>query len=547
MKAKEFNYTKGVLTLIFISTVIRIALALILDLAEDEAYFRTFALFPELSNFDKPPMIGWIIQLFTNNLYFNSEFAIRLSSILCGSTSMWVIYIIARRLSRETAGFYSVLLYATSFYFSIYSSLLALPESPQTLFYLLSLYFIIEALFPRRKNCEESTIISNMAYILAGIFIGLSILSEFSSAMIWPAIFIYLLIYNRSQFKRLALYLSLITSLLFLIPLYIWYFGYNLPGSQYITLLFNFNGSFPIREMAKGLLVVIVLNNPINIAIIFYSIVKFNKRKIRDNKFNLLITISSITAITFLSLSVFSGIFIYAISHTFIPLLFIAGDYMSKQLINREKLTLHPYLNGSIYLYITLLSIITLNNYTGIINNNVFVSKSSLTKPDHYLSHQFGWSDLTTKFSSFLEKERSLEYLNSSFFIVENNYKKAAIIDYYIASPNNMAVKAIGTLSEIRKYAWITQKLKFFKKGENAYYIDDSSSPENAIKFGESYYQKVEKASVVYIMKMGKPVKKYTIYRFLNLKTLPVQNNIEVVNRFYTNLQPQQINSNQIL
>lgn len=46
MKAKEYNYTKGVLTLIFISTVIRIALSLILDLAEDEAYFRTFALFP---------------------------------------------------------------------------------------------------------------------------------------------------------------------------------------------------------------------------------------------------------------------------------------------------------------------------------------------------------------------------------------------------------------------------------------------------------------------------------------------------------------------
>lgn len=529
MKATQYNYKKGVLALIFISAVIRISLAFILDLGEDEAYFRTFALFPELSNFDKPPMIGWMIQLFTNNLFFNSEFAIRLSSIVCGSASMWVIYITARRLSGESAGFYSVLLFTTSFYFSIYSSLLALPESPQTLFYLLSLYFLIEALFPRRCNCEESNVLCNMAYILAGIFIGLSILSEFSSAIIWVALFFYLALFNREQLKNPALYLSLVTSLLFLVPVYIWYFGYSLPGAEYLTLLFHYNGTFPLDKILNGLFIIIILSNPVNLVIIANSLSKFLKgERAIESKYKLLITISSVTALVFLSLSVFSGIFALSLSHAFIPLLFIAGDQLSKQINNGKKRILFPSLKTSIYLYFFVLSVIITNNYTGFINNNIFVSQNSFScVQKNYLSDQYGWKELTIKFNSFLEKERTNSNFNSYFYIIENCYKKAAIVDYYVAAPNSMVVKALGTLPQIRKYSWITHKLGSFKKGDNAYYIDDSSAPGQALEFGQIYFQTVEKASDIYIMRQNRPVKRYTVYRFLNMINIPVQDQLD--------------------
>lgn len=528
MKASQTNYKKAVLALIFISAIVRVALAFIIDLGEYEAYFRTFALFPELSNFDKPPMIGWMIQLFTNNLYFNSEFAIRFSSIVCGSASMWVIYITARRLSNQAAGFYSVLLFTTSFYFSIYSSLLALPESPQTLFYLLSLYFIIEALLPRRENCQESVIISNMAYVLAGIFIGLSILSEFSSVVIWPAIFIYLLLFDCAQFKRGALYLSIVTSLLFLIPVYIWYFGYSLPGAQYLSLIFSYNGAFPIEKILKGILVVIALNNPVTLAVISRSLYKFVKgEESKENRYKLLITISFVTAITFLLLSVFSGIFVYSLSLAFIPLLFIAGNQISKQIKNRNRIILSISIKSSVYLYLSVISLIVVNIYTGVLNNNMFVSQNSFyDRSNNYLSDQYGLKDFTSKFNSFLEQEKVRGKLDTYYYIVDNNYKKAAIVDYYIAAPNNMVVKTIGALPQIRKYAWITQKLGFFKIGESAYYIDDSSSPAAAYEFGSSYFQRVEKASDIYITRLNKPVKRYTIYRFINMTKTPVQNQL---------------------
>lgn len=529
MKATEYNYKRAVLALIFISAVVRVFLAFILDLGDDEAYFRTFALFPELSNFDKPPMIGWMIQLFTNNLFFNSEFAIRLSSIVCGCASMWVIYITARRLSGEAAGFYSVLLFATSFYFSLYSSLLALPESPQTLFYLLALYFIVEAVLPRKCNCEESALICNMAYILAGIFIGLSILSEFSSAIIWLAIFIYILLFNRSQLKKPALYLAVITSMLFLIPVYIWYFGYSLPGAHYLNLIFSYHGTFPIEQILRGLFVVIILSNPVNLLIIINSLYKHIKQKEASlGKYKLLVTISAVTAVLFLSLSIFSGIFVYSLSHALIPLLFIAGDQLSKKVnnnISTKKLT--PSLKSSIYLYIIAISIIVVNNYTGIINNNMFVPKNSISAvTNNYIYDKFGWKDLTSEFTLFLEKERANSNSNTYFYFIENNFNKAAIVDYYVAAPNNMVVKTVGSLPEIRKYAWITNKLGFFKMGENAYYIDYNSNPNAAIQFGKVYFQKVEKATDIYIMRLDKPVKRFTVYRFLNMISIPIQNQL---------------------
>ncbi len=528
MRVTDYNYKKAVMALIIIGAIVRVTLALILDLGEYEAYFRTFALFPELSDFDKPPMIGWMIQLFTNNLFFNSEFAIRLSSIFCGSASMWVIYIIARRLNGEAAGFYSVLLFTTSFYFSIYSSLFALPESPQTLFYLLSLYFIIEALLPRRNECGESIIICNMAYILAGIFIGFSILSEFSSAVIWPAILLYIALFDQKQFKNPALYLSVVTSLLFLIPVYIWYFGYNLPGAEYINLIVKYNGSFPIEKMLKGICLVILINNPLNLAIITTSLIKqIRDKSLNENKYRLLITISAITAVTFLSLSIFSGMFVYSISHAFIPLIFIAGNQISK-FIKRENKSYFTYsLKSSIYLFIIILSIIVINNYTGFVNNNIFVNENIFSsKSNDYLTHQYGWKDLNSKFGSFLEEEKTHGNNNTFFYIIEDNYKKAAITDYYVGAPNSMYVKAVGTLPQIRKYAWITKKLGFFKIGDNAYYIDDSSSPEKAYQFGKIYFEKVEKASDIYIMRFNRPVRRFTVYRFLNMINIPVQDQL---------------------
>ena len=65
----KIRYKYWTLYIIAISTIIRGITAYILELGEEESYYWTFAKFPELSNFDQPPMLGWFIQLFSHNLF----------------------------------------------------------------------------------------------------------------------------------------------------------------------------------------------------------------------------------------------------------------------------------------------------------------------------------------------------------------------------------------------------------------------------------------------------------------------------------------------
>ena len=81
---KESDYKRYVIILIAISAAVRSLLAVFINLGGEEAYYWTFAQFPELGSFDQPPMIGWFIQLFTNNLALPGEFFLRLSSIITG-------------------------------------------------------------------------------------------------------------------------------------------------------------------------------------------------------------------------------------------------------------------------------------------------------------------------------------------------------------------------------------------------------------------------------------------------------------------------------
>ena len=79
------SYRYKVLVLILISTLVRGFMAAVLELGNDEVYYRLYALYPDWSHFDHPVMVGVFIQLFSINLLFESELAIRMSSVLIGA------------------------------------------------------------------------------------------------------------------------------------------------------------------------------------------------------------------------------------------------------------------------------------------------------------------------------------------------------------------------------------------------------------------------------------------------------------------------------
>jgi hypothetical protein len=110
------NHKKTLILLLAVSAVVRALLAGWIELGTDEAYYWTFAKYPDWSHFDHPGMVGWVMQLFTLNLLFQSEFFLRLASVVFMTLNTWIMYRIGRELKDEATGLWSALLYTASVY-----------------------------------------------------------------------------------------------------------------------------------------------------------------------------------------------------------------------------------------------------------------------------------------------------------------------------------------------------------------------------------------------------------------------------------------------
>ena len=93
---KSRQLHSAMLILVLLSLIIRVFLAAFLEFGNDEVYYWTYALYPDLSHFDHPPMVGFLIQLSTLNLLLDSEFFIRLGAVLLGTFNIWLVYLIGK-------------------------------------------------------------------------------------------------------------------------------------------------------------------------------------------------------------------------------------------------------------------------------------------------------------------------------------------------------------------------------------------------------------------------------------------------------------------
>ena len=102
MRIREDKIDNYLLWLLVISALIRAFLAAFLEFGNDEVYYWTYAKYPDWSHFDHPGMVGWVMQLFSLNLLFDSELALRLSSVVFMTINTYIIYKTATGPQAET-------------------------------------------------------------------------------------------------------------------------------------------------------------------------------------------------------------------------------------------------------------------------------------------------------------------------------------------------------------------------------------------------------------------------------------------------------------
>jgi len=163
-----------VLLLIAVATTVRLFFASQIELGNDEVYYWTYALYPDWSHFDHPPMVGVVAQLSSLNQFFTDDFFLRLGSILLSAASTWIIFSIGKKIKNSRAGLYAVFLFAGSIYCSIISGFSLTPDAPLVFFWLLAIDAMIDFL-PK----EQITSTERKKMIWFGVVVGLAMLSKY--------------------------------------------------------------------------------------------------------------------------------------------------------------------------------------------------------------------------------------------------------------------------------------------------------------------------------------------------------------------------------
>lgn len=492
--------------LLAISAIIRGFAAASIEFGNDEVYYWTYALYPDWSHFDHPPMVGWMIQLFSLNLLFDSEFFIRLSSILFMTADTYIIFRIGKEIRDAQTGLYAALLYTASIYAFVITGVFILPDTPLNLFWLLSFWMAVK--YFKNDECQSKYL------LLLGLFAGLAILSKYTGAYIWVGVGLYILIFDRKQFKNPFLYLSVLITAVCCIPILYWnvennFISFTFHGER-VSLFGKPRFDYFGTELAGELF----YNNPVNFVLIIIAVVAAFKGKIGMAKPMLRLTLC--TALPLIATFLFFSLTRQTLPHWNAPAYSLLILLVACMLCDKN-----PRQNGKIAIPKAITSALCVVIFTvgfGIIEINTgFIPLDHHTEPeklgrDDFTLDMYGWRQLETKFATLREQKIAEGLMHEEDGIVADEWFPLANLDYYVAQPLGMKVMGVGYPSKLHKYLWINEKRGGFEKGEDFWFLTDSRYLKDPNALYPGGFQSIEPIDTITIERGGRPTKNFFVY-----------------------------------
>ena len=432
MRIKDQNINKILIWLLVISALVRGILAAWMEFGNDEVYYWTYALYPDWSHFDHPPMVGWVIQLFSLNLLFDSEFFIRLASVVFMTANTYIIFRIGKELKDALTGIYSALLYTASIYAFVITGIFIMPDTPLMLFWLLAIWMAVRSL----------SLSKGRFILLFGLFAGLAMLSKYSGVFLWVGMGLYILIFNRKQLKNPYLYLSLLISAICCIPILYWnlqndFISFSFHGARVGGNKLNFS-TFGTEIAGE-----FFYNNPVNFILAIIAVVAAFKRKINIEKpaQRLILCIALPLILVFLFFSLTRPTLPHWNAPAYVLLILLSAVYLRDKQSETEKLPKSIIAALSVLVFTLVVGVAEIK--TGFIPLDKHTNPEQLGRDDFTLD-MYGWRQLGEKFADFRKQKIAEGVMKPEDGIVSNQWFPLANLDYYVARPLGIRVMGLG-------------------------------------------------------------------------------------------------------
>ncbi|MDE2179238.1 MAG: glycosyltransferase family 39 protein [candidate division NC10 bacterium] len=195
------------------------------NLAPDEAHYWTWSKRPDWSYYSKGPMVAYLIALSTR-LGGDTEFFVRLPAVILATGTALLTFLLADRLCRSRWAGLEAVLFLAAMPLAEAGSILMTIDAPLVFFWSLTLLLIYRAL----------TADGNGWWLLAGIGLGLGLLSKYTMAIIVPQTFLYLSLSRNHRFwmRRSGPYLACGVGLLLFTPVVYWNATHNLVSFRHL-------------------------------------------------------------------------------------------------------------------------------------------------------------------------------------------------------------------------------------------------------------------------------------------------------------------------
>jgi hypothetical protein len=513
MSNPALSFEKRTFLLIGITALLKLLLCGLVELNNDEVYYCTYAQHLQWNYFDHPPMVALFIRFFTAGGILNHEFFIRLGSVIAAAVCTWIIFHIGKLLKDAYTGWLAACLFTASFYASIIAGMLILPDTPQLIFWLLSVYLILDIV---KNNLHSRALNTRLA--ATGFLIGLCMLSKVHGVFLWAGFGGYILFKERRLLANPFLYTGVLITAAMLIPSYLWTLHNQFSTVNYHSSRISFNKIHPdsfFREIFGSIL----YNNPINVILLISGCFYFRKRPGAFVQ-------SGIAVLWWLSLPLIGTVLFLAVFNDTLPhwsgpayttLIPVTALLLQDKLsvVNRQLTMPSPIkwalgLTGG-----TLIAVIILINYwPGSLGRK---EMPAFGKGDVTLD-MTGWRQFEHKFSSVYAKDRQQQLIDSSTCIFADYWFPAAHLLFYTGKPLHIPVMAVGSMGDIHHFAWLNQYVPPLHNNANAYYITVSNFYEPPPAELTRYFESVSEPTLISQERSGHVVRYFYIYRLMHYR-----------------------------
>ncbi|MEN9685880.1 MAG: hypothetical protein RLZZ28_1666 [Bacteroidota bacterium] len=506
------KYQKKVYWLILIVSLVKIIAASLIELGNDEVYYWTYAIQPDWSHFDHPPMVGWLIRLTTLNLHWISDLSLRAGSIVCAAISTMLIFKTGTLVANPKTGWYAALIYNCSIYTGIIAGLFILPDSPQMPFWTAALYYMSKIILNQGDKKTNN-------WLILGLLVGLATLCKVHALYLWAGFGLFILTNRPQWLLNWRLYLGFLVTLVSVTPIVYWNIANNFITYRYhservahTTVQWDMLG----REIGGEF----AYQNPVILVLIIVALAALINKKINSpgpGIINWLLCMSLPMIFLFWGVSLLNPTLPHWSGPAYLPLFLIAAIYLDKK--TASLFPVFAKLAGG-FLFFILIAGIALIRLSPV----NFGSKEKENYGEYCPTLDLsGWKDFSKQFSLLVATDQRNGAMQFQSPILVNKWFPGGHIEFYTSRLAALPVIGIGNLDDLHKFAWLNRDRPALKSGMDAYAIVPSNLPANITELYGKFFAVIEEPVVIDQTRNGGVVRHFYIYRLKNCVRIPGQ------------------------